>query len=66
VLIVADEGHGIPPGVLERGWRRDEKLGIGISGMRERIRQLGGKFEVLSGSNGTTLTAVVMLREEQA
>jgi signal transduction histidine kinase len=66
VLTVADEGHGIPPGVLERGWRRDAKRGIGISGMRERIRQLGGQFEILTGTNGTTLTAIVMLREGQA
>jgi PAS domain S-box-containing protein len=66
VLTVADEGHGIPPGVLERGSRRDEKLGIGISGMRERIRQLGGHFEIHTSSNGTTLTATVIVRQGQA
>jgi signal transduction histidine kinase len=58
VLTVADEGHGIPPGLLERG-RGDAKLGMGISGMRERIRQLGGQFEILTGGSGTTLTAIV-------
>jgi signal transduction histidine kinase len=66
VLTVADEGHGIPPGVLERGARHDAELGVGIPGMRERIRQLGGQFEIVTGSNGTTLTATVVLREDQA
>lgn len=66
VLTVADEGHGIPPAVLERGRRHDAKLGVGISGMRERIRQLGGQFEILTSSNGTTLTAIVRVKEGQA
>ena len=66
VLTVADEGRGLPPGLLERGGRLAAKRGVGISGMRERIRQLGGQFEIVTGSNGTTLTASVPLREEQA
>jgi PAS domain S-box-containing protein len=66
VLTVADEGRGMPPGLLERGGRRGAKLGVGIPGMRERIRQLGGQFEIVSGSKGTTLTASVSLRKEQA
>jgi PAS domain S-box-containing protein len=61
LLTVADEGRGLPPGLLERGGRRGAKLGVGISGMRERIRQLGGQFEIISGSKGTTLRAMVPL-----
>jgi PAS domain S-box-containing protein len=63
VLSVADEGHGLPPGLLQRGGQQGGKLGVGISGMRERIRQLGGQFEIFSNSKGTTLKAVVPLRE---
>jgi signal transduction histidine kinase len=66
VLTVADEGRGLPPGFLERGDPRAAKRGVGISGMRERVRQLGGQFEIVTGSNGTTLTAIVPLREEPA
>jgi PAS domain S-box-containing protein len=66
LLTVADEGRGMPPGLLERGGRRGAKLGVGIPGMRERIRQLGGQFEIVSGSKGTTLTASVSLGKEQA
>jgi PAS domain S-box-containing protein len=66
LLTVADEGRGLPPGVLERGGWRGAKLGVGISGMRERIRQLGGEFEIISGSNGTTLNVKVPLGKDRA
>jgi signal transduction histidine kinase len=66
LLTVADEGRGLPPGLLERGGGSAAKLGVGIPGMRERIRQLGGQFEIVSGSNGTTLTATVSLGKDQA
>jgi PAS domain S-box-containing protein len=66
LLTVADEGCGMPPGLLERGGRRGAKLGVGIPGMRERIRQLGGQFEIVSGSNGTTLRAIVSFGKDQA
>src|SRR5581483_7733 len=35
------------------------KLGVGIQGMRERIRQLQGHFAIESGATGTTVTAIV-------
>ena len=66
VLTIADEGRGFPPGVLEGGGPHGAELGVGILGMRERIRLLGGQFEILTGSNGTTLTATVIPREDQA
>jgi len=49
---VEDKGKGIP---LEK---RDEMAstgtpGVGIRGMRERIRQLGGTLEIESGNKGT-------------
>jgi len=65
LLTVADEGRGLPTGLLERGGHA-AKLGVGIPGMRERIRQLGGQFEIVTGSNGTTLTAIVSLGKDQA
>ena len=66
LLTVADEGRGLPPGLLERGGGSTARLGVGIPGMRERIRQLGGQFEIVSGSKGTTLTAIVLLGKDQA
>lgn len=57
-LEVADQGRG-----LESGLARDSgaaaELGVGIPGMRERVRQLGGAFEVV-GDQGGTLVRVVL------
>ncbi len=36
--------------------------GVGIMGMRERMRQLGGKFDIIPSETGTTIRAVVPLK----
>jgi signal transduction histidine kinase len=36
---------------------KTKKLGVGIAGMRERVLQLGGRFEILSGNPGTIIKA---------
>lgn len=36
-------------------------LGVGITGMRRRLQQLGGRLEITSTSRGTTIMAVVPL-----
>ena len=33
--------------------------GVGLRGMNERMRQLGGKLRLISGKSGTTVTATV-------
>jgi two-component system, NarL family, sensor kinase len=59
-LEVCDSGRGIPPHVLHTGDGQRESLpGVGIAGMRERVRQLGGRFEIVSGSEGTTVRAIL-------
>jgi len=35
------------------------RLGVGIAGMRERLRKLGGQLEIRSSSKGTTVIAVL-------
>jgi PAS domain S-box-containing protein len=53
---VADRGKGIPAEkqiVLGGGGA----LGVGMAGMKERIRQLGVRLEVRSSSDGTVITA---------
>ena len=56
LLQIEDEGKGIPAHKL---WEmQSERLkGVGLAGMRERVRQLGGDFEITSDSNGTKLLA---------
>jgi PAS domain S-box-containing protein len=57
---IADQGKGIPPEVLEAFQRESPgKLGVGLRGMKERIRQLGGRLSVTSTAGGTVVTAAV-------
>jgi len=53
---VIDQGKGIAPEALE-GTAQDtsKALGVGLRGMEERVRQIGGTFKVLSGPTGTTV-----------
>ncbi len=41
-----------------------ETLGVGIQGMRERIRQLGGTFDVEFTDKGTTVCVGVPLNAD--
>ena len=58
VLIeITDQGKGIPSPVLESVQDSCETTGVGLRGMTERMRQLGGKLEVVSSNSGTTVRA---------
>jgi len=41
--------------------RRITTLGVGIPGMRERMAQLGGQLDIISGPTGTTVRATISL-----
>ena len=56
---VEDEGSGIDAAILGRLARGPKALGVGIPGLRERLRQLGGRLEISSSSGGTRLVAVL-------
>ncbi len=56
ILQVRDQGRGLPAGTLDRGSAR---LGVGISGMRERARQLGGALNIDSSTQGTIVEVVL-------
>jgi PAS domain S-box-containing protein len=56
-LEVSDEGQGIPPGILNHS-NGSRRLGVGIVGMRERMKQLGGRLEINSDSGGTIVRAI--------
>ena len=55
-LQVCDQGKGLP---VARGSAMSfgKNDGVGLSGMRERARELGGSLEIQSTENGTTVTA---------
>jgi PAS domain S-box-containing protein len=63
---ISDQGRGLPEDVLEQLRGGGAKIGVGLAGMRERIRELGGRFEVTSGATGTTIRAMVPLSLREA
>lgn len=63
-LEIRDFGRGLPQAVMERFQRTGTGSGVGLAGIRERIKELGGEFTVSSDSNGTTLCCVAPLRSE--
>jgi PAS domain S-box-containing protein len=61
-LLVRDEGRGFSPkGATRRNGRGDK---VGLSGMRERVSLLGGRFQLhTEPGRGTTIVAEVELPE---
>jgi len=57
-LEIKDRGRGLPPVKEDRSDGLLE-LGVGIPGMKQRLRQLGGKLEISSNERGTSIIAVV-------
>jgi PAS domain S-box-containing protein len=62
-LRVRDKGCGMQPDVLTG--TDVSTLGVGILGMRQRLRQLDGFLQIDSGPQGTTVTATVPIRFER-
>jgi PAS domain S-box-containing protein len=60
-LTITDQGRGILPEAAPEEPKRGRKLGVGIAGMRERVLQLGGRFEIAAGNPGTIVQAVFPL-----
>jgi PAS domain S-box-containing protein len=66
-LEIRDEGKGIPPSVLSGGVSGHlPPTGVGLRGMAERMKQLGGRLEVTSSERGTTVVATVPSSEVKA
>jgi two-component system NarL family sensor kinase len=63
ILVVRDEGCGFKEDLHISDGIGVAKLGVGIPGMRERLRLVGGRLEIKSDSSGTTLRGIVPLGE---
>jgi signal transduction histidine kinase len=64
-LEIADSGHGFDVGLDAAGGEAGA-LGVGIAGMRERVRQLGGAMEISSGEGGTTIRVALPLKSNES
>ncbi|MCL5006491.1 MAG: PAS domain S-box protein [Acidobacteria bacterium] len=63
-LTVSDNGHGMDAQTLEKVRSEGAPLGVGIAGMKERLRQLGGALDIASGDSGTIVTAILPVPRE--
>jgi PAS domain S-box-containing protein len=59
-IVISHDTHTVTIEVRDRGkgMSMPIRAGVGIQGMGERVRQLGGQLEIESGSEGTRITAV--------
>jgi PAS domain S-box-containing protein len=61
VVEVKDSGKGIPKERL-RELTESARTGVGLAGMHERLRQLGGTLQIESGGNGTLVRASLRIK----
>lgn len=63
LLNITDKGKGLPaaPASVQANGKGQTKTGVGLAGMRERVLQLGGRFEVVSANPGTAIKVVFPL-----
>jgi len=62
-LEIKDNGRGIPAERLQGLNEGAAEAGVGIAGMRERMRELGGSLEIESDSSGTRLRVAIPVGE---
>ena len=55
---ISDQGRGISPS--SQGMEA-ARIGVGVRGMEERVRQFGGTLKIDSGPGGTRVTATIPL-----
>jgi PAS domain S-box-containing protein len=56
---VRDQGHGIPPHRMAE--IKSHGSGLGVRGLRERLRQFGGEMDIESSGSGTRVLAKIPL-----
>ena len=62
-LQVVDNGVGMSQDTLDRFHQDASQLGVGIAGMRERVKQLGGDLRIHSNGGGTEVHADIPLEQ---
>jgi signal transduction histidine kinase len=64
ILKISDEGHGFSLPSAADNQERALSPGVGILGMRQRLKQLGGQLEIETSSQGTTVNIRVSISED--
>jgi two-component system, NarL family, sensor kinase len=63
MLTVRDFGRGVPAELLTAFQANGTNSGVGLAGMRERIRELGGHLDIQSTGTGTLISVTMPLQE---
>jgi len=61
-LRVKDYGQGIPPDTMAAFHGDGTRDGVGLTGMKERVREQGGKLEVRSEGTGTEIIVKIPIK----
>ena len=61
-LAISDDGKGLPRQIISRH-QSGLGSGVGLAGMRERVRELHGRMELESSGKGTTIRVVLPTEE---
>jgi two-component system, NarL family, sensor kinase len=61
---ISDQGKGIPQGRL--GEMTVAKIGVGVRGMEERVRQFRGTLQITSSPAGTVVAAKIPLTSDNS
>jgi len=65
-LEISDNGRGVSEEQLRRLDTSSSRAGVGISGMRERVGELGGHFEIRACNPGTSVCVALPLASPSA
>lgn len=63
-LEIRDHGVGLPPGMLQNFYENGTDVGVGLAGMKERVRERHGHLDIRSDATGTLVTATLPVQPE--
>jgi PAS domain S-box-containing protein len=66
ILEIKDNGRGMQPEVVGRFCATGAGMGIGLTSIRERVRELGGRLKLESNANGTSLRVAIPITSNTA
>jgi PAS domain S-box-containing protein len=66
MLEIRDNGCGISPELLDRFEQTGASMGVGLSGIRERVRELHGQVKLEAGRPGAVLRVTIPLPPDPA
>ena len=66
ILQVRDYGKGMSREMLTNFLSTGTNVGVGLAGMRERVREQGGRYDIQSDKTGTTITVTMPVAAPKA